>query len=226
MAESINFKLPGLLALALAMTGCAQQPLVHRDPAYAPPVVMPETRSESNQGAIYNPDSRFGLFENVTAYQVGDLLTVLLQEQTSAKKNASTNTSKDSSLSMGVPTLFGASAPYAELEANANANRVFEGQGDANQSNSLQGELAVVVTQVLPNGNMVVKGEKLLTLNQGTEFVRLSGIIRPNDITPENTIVSGKVANASITYSGGGAIHDSNQMGWLQRFFNSPIWPL
>ena len=97
--------------------------------------------------------------------------------------------------------------------------------GDSSQSNSLSGNITVTVAAVHPNGNMLVRGEKLLTLNQGAEVVRISGLVRPVDVTPQNTVLSTQIADAQITYSGTGAIAQSNQQGWLARFFNSPYWP-
>jgi flagellar L-ring protein FlgH len=83
----------------------------------------------------------------------------------------------------------------------------------------------VTVADVLPNGNLVVRGEKWLTLNQGDEYIQISGIVRPIDIRTDNTVLSGLVADARITYSGKGMVADSNKMGWLSRFFASAIWP-
>jgi flagellar L-ring protein precursor FlgH len=101
----------------------------------------------------------------------------------------------------------------------------FEGSADADQSNSLSGTISVTVTQVMPNGLMEVRGEKWLTLNQGEEFVQISGIIRPVDIGPDNSVPSFKVADARITYAGKGALADANSPGFLARFFMK-LWPL
>jgi flagellar L-ring protein precursor FlgH len=104
-------------------------------------------------------------------------------------------------------------------------SRSFEGEADASQSNSLSGAITVTIADVLPNGNLVVRGEKWLTLNQGEEFIQVSGIVRPQDVTTANTVLSTQIADARITYSGKGTLADSNRMGWLARFFNSPVWP-
>ena len=101
----------------------------------------------------------------------------------------------------------------------------FAGEGDSAQSNSLQGYVTVTVQKVLPNGNLYVKGEKWIGINQGQEYVRMTGVIRPIDLASDNSIPSSKVANAKINYGGKGALADANAQGWLSRFFNSPWTP-
>ena len=104
-------------------------------------------------------------------------------------------------------------------------DRTFDGKSDSSQSNKLEGSITVTVAERLPNGNLLVRGEKRITINQGQEFVRLQGIVRPVDIGPANTVPSTKIADATITYTGKGALADSNRQGWLSRFFNSPWFP-
>jgi flagellar L-ring protein precursor FlgH len=111
------------------------------------------------------------------------------------------------------------------LEQNLSATREFEGEADSSQSNSLSGAITVTIADVLPNGNLMVRGEKWLTLNQGEEFIQISGMVRPQDVSTSNTVLSTQIADARITYSGEGFLAESNQMGWLARFFNHPIWP-
>ncbi len=101
----------------------------------------------------------------------------------------------------------------------------FAGEGDSAQSNSLQGYITVTVQKVLPNGNLYVKGEKWIGINQGSEYVRVTGVIRPIDLASDNSIPSSQVANARIAYGGKGALADANAQGWLSRFFNSPWTP-
>ncbi len=112
------------------------------------------------------------------------------------------------------------------LSASLNGGtREFESTGDADQSNSLSGNITVSIAEVLPNGVLRVRGEKWLTLNRGDEYIRLSGLVRPEDIAPDNTVQSTRLADARISYSGTGEVHDANAMGWLAKFFISPIWP-
>ena len=111
------------------------------------------------------------------------------------------------------------------LSATLNGADSFDGEGSSTQSNSLAGSLTVTVVDVQANGNLVVQGDKTLKLNQGDEFVHISGVIRTADIATNNTVTSDKLADAKISYSGKGAVDSSNRMGWLARFFNSPFSP-
>ena len=111
------------------------------------------------------------------------------------------------------------------MNADIAPTREFTGEADSSQSNSLSGEITVTVVDILPNNNMVVQGEKWLTLNKGKEYIRIAGVIRPQDVSPENTIESGKLADAQIAYSGEGFLADSNEQGWLTKFFNGKWWP-
>jgi flagellar L-ring protein precursor FlgH len=113
-----------------------------------------------------------------------------------------------------------------ELSVGIETENEFEGESKGNQSNSLKGSISVNVVQVLANGNLVVRGEKWITINNGDEYLRLTGIIRPEDIDPSNAIESHRVANARIQYSGTGAFMETQEQGWLTRFFSSPVWPL
>jgi len=112
-----------------------------------------------------------------------------------------------------------------DFNANLQANREFDGQAKADQSNSLSGNISVTVVDVLPNGNLSVRGEKRVTLNQGDEFIRLSGIVRPVDINTANIVTSDKVADVTIMYVGEGAMADASKMGWVARILNSPWFP-
>lgn len=216
-----------MLLITVLMTACAGPQALSR-PEYAPvKPVMPAPRSMAN-GSIYHASNNRFLFEDIKARRVGDLITVILEEKTNAAKTATTTSSKSSNVSVPSPTLFGLPVTHngnAILNNSIDSGSDFSGQGDSSQSNSLSGNITVTVSQVLPNGNLVVRGEKLLTLNQGSEVVRISGLVRPVDVTPENTVISTQIANARITYGGNGLVADSNKAGWLTRFFNSGVWP-
>jgi flagellar L-ring protein precursor FlgH len=224
-----------LVALA-ALSGCATSP-PPKD-SYRPTLPQAYTSMEAQNGSIYQAARDVRLFEDVKARRIGDVITVVLQESTSASKSAKTAADKNQDTTVANPTFFGASPQFNlpglipldsnrnnTLEQNLSAQREFEGEADSSQSNSLSGNITVTIADVLPNGNLVVRGEKWLTLNQGEEFIQISGIVRPQDIGPSNRILSTQIADARITYSGKGFLHDSNSMGWLARFFNSPIWP-
>jgi flagellar L-ring protein precursor FlgH len=112
-----------------------------------------------------------------------------------------------------------------DLETKLASKKEFTGTGAADQSNSLSGNISVTVVELLPNGNLSVRGEKRVTLNQGDEFIRLSGIVRPVDISTSNIITSDKVADVTIMYVGEGAMADASKMGWLARMVQSPWFP-
>ena len=151
------------------------------------------------------------------------MLTVLLQESTQAKADSSTSTGKKDSISVGVPTVLGHS--FTHLNAAASSDNGFSGSGSSAQSNQLSGQLSVRVTEVLPGGQLRVAGEKRLQINRSDEVLDLTGIVREQDIAADNTVPSGRVAMATISYRGRGELGDANAMGWLARFFNSPYWP-
>ena len=167
------------------------------------------------------------LFEDRTARRVGDVLTIVLTEKTNASKSATTNITKDSDIQMANPIVFGNSIGYQNnsLEMRAQGNRLFEGEGASDQSNSLTGRVSAVVVDVHRNGNLVVRGGKKLTLNQGDEFVEIMGIVRPDDIRADNSVLSTQVADAQITYAGTGATADANAPGWFERALLHPLWP-
>jgi flagellar L-ring protein FlgH len=168
------------------------------------------------------------LFENPIARHVGDVVTIVLNEATNAQKSATTKTQKSTNDTLPGMSLFGSPVTIhgaSVLSGTVNDASKFDGEGNSAQSNSLTGYITTTVARVLPNGNLYIKGEKKIWINQGQENVVLSGVIRPVDLAPDNTISSSRVANARITYGGKGAINDANTSGWLSRFFNSPWTP-
>jgi len=196
-----------------------------KDPEYAPSEAMiPETKTTVD-GAIYDSSTNLFLFEDVKARRVGDLITVVLEESINASKSASTEADKESTIEIPTPTLFGKDNRLNEIVNDIESTYEFEGEGESTQENSIEGNITVMVHQVYPNGYLLVKGEKLIELNEGSEVVRISGIIRPTDVTTDNTVLSNQVANAQITYKGKGIVSDSSKPGWLTRFFFSAIFP-
>jgi flagellar L-ring protein precursor FlgH len=160
---------------------------------------------------------------------VGDILTIRLVENMDASKSSSTSTSKSNAITIPAPTIGGRGVTANGIEILDNSfesDKTFDGSGSSRQSNSIFGDITVTVAKRWPNGNLFVRGEKWLTINQGREFVRVSGIVRSVDINPDNTVLSTKVADARITYSARGALADANSPGLLSRFFNSPWLPL
>lgn len=224
-----NFLLIGLAASQL--TGCMTmyQQASTSDPYWAPAEPLVADTSNSNPGAIFNPASAQTLFQDKKAIRVGDIITILLTESTNATKKADTELSKDSSNTMAVPTLFGENILFNSgensLEMKTALQRAFKAESDSAQSNALKGTITVTVHQVYANGNLFIKGEKWIELSQGSEFIRVAGIIRPEDIDKDNQIISTRIANAKISYGGKGILAENNEPGWLHRFFNSAWWP-
>ncbi len=235
--QSRLFIVMNMLLFSMLSVGCSTSPSRMAAEGFEtvrPPYVSPPA---PQQGAIFQAGYGLALYEDIRAHQVGDILMVVLSENTNASKQASTSTAKDSSidianpvllggqLSFGLPRPFNSSLKNRTLETTVDNSSSFDGEGDSAQSNSLTGSVTVTVAEVLPNGNLIVQGQKHLTINQGDEFVRFSGIVRPSDINPDNTVLSTKVANARIAYVGEGMVADANSQGWLGRFFNSKWWP-
>ena len=222
-----------IAALAI-FSGCASTPvMVKHDPAFAPARPVPAGMNSANPGSLFQ--AGFGnLYTDSKAYRVGDILTVSLSESTNATKSASTSTAKTNAVDIANPTFLGSDVSFkkpsilgggsGDLSLAMNSDTSFQGEGQSAQSNSLSGNITVSVVEVLANGYLVVRGEKILSLNQGDEFVRLSGIIRPEDVSTSNTVASTKIANAQIIYGGSGTLADANTEGWLSRFFKK-IWP-
>jgi len=210
----------------VTLSACSTAPRIEPDFTPAQPQVV--IRDVNANGAIYQVASNRFFFEDIRARRVGDVINVILDERTDATKTASTNANKGTSIGLPSPTLFGGKLPgvVGELLTNdISTSADFGGTADSSQSNRLNGSVAVVVDKVLSNGNLWIRGQKQLTLNQGREIVRVAGLIRPTDITPQNTIQSNQIADASITYGGSGLLADTNRAGWLTRVFTSPLWP-
>lgn len=210
----------------LCLSACSSAPKVEPDFTPAHPQIV--IRDSNSSGAIYEESTNRFFFEDIRARRVGDVINIILDERTNATKTASTNAGKGTTIGLPRPTLFGGKLPGAVsdfLTNDISSSTDFAGSADSSQSNRLDGSVAVVVDKVLSNGNLFIRGQKQLTLNQGREVVRVSGLIRPADITPQNTIQSNQIADASITYGGSGILADSNRAGWLTRVFSSPLWP-
>lgn len=225
-----------VLVATLMLAGCQSEPV--RDPEFAAVRPSLPPPAATTPGAIYQAGYAMPLFQDLRARQVGDILTILLLEQTQASKKAETTADKTTDTRISNPTILGKQVQFdlpgalpldnrhdANLETSLSSNHAFDGSGQSSQSNSLTGEISVTVAEVLPNGNLVVQGEKMLTLNQGHEHIRVSGIVRAEDVGTDNTVASTKVANARIVYAGQGEIQSANTMGWLARFFISALMP-
>lgn len=221
-----------LLLIPIALLGgCAsttQEPPIRDSAFYAP--VEPEMPDDMvvPTGSLFKKAQANSLYSDAKARRVGDIITVNLQENTSASKNAKNEYDSESKNTVNPITGFGGlplKIGSQPIQFGLDASNEFSGDAKADQSNSLNGSISVNVLRVYPNGNLLIRGEKWIDLNTGSEYIRLTGIIRQEDINSDNTIVSTKVANARIEYSGTGAFHKGQQPGWFSRFFASDWWP-
>ena len=213
------------IAATLLLAACASRTPVDDFPEESFPEPQPVA---VNDGAIYRAGNDVPLFENATAHRVGDIVTIRLVESTAASKSSSTTTSKKTSVSMPGPTLLGKPVTIngtAILDNSLSGDNSFGGKGDSAQSNQLTGDITVAVVKRLSNGLLLVRGQKWIGINQGREYIRIQGYIRPIDVQPDNSIESTKVANASISYGGKGPVASASAPGLLARFFNSKWMP-
>lgn len=216
--------LVGVLIVLQGCTAMSRPRAMPDDPAYSPVRAEAMMQRDPHSGAIFQSSRNHNLYGDTVALNVGDVLTVTLEESTRASKNAETSITKDQDISLLAAELLGNSG--LGVNTDLQQDRDFEGSAEADQSNSLAGSITVTVTEVLPNGVLHIRGEKWLSLTNGDEYIRLSGLVRPQDIAPDNTVASNRIADARFAYGGTGDFDQANQMGWLARFFNSEWWPL
>ncbi len=211
---------PVLLALALlALAGCAQIPRASVV-GEQEQISIPDRPAPLANGSIYQERRGYQpLFEDRRPRMVGDILTIVLDEEVSASKNARTNADRNGSASLELDTLPDALETLAEYGFDLSGASDFEGGGGSQANNSFTGTITVSVLEVMNNGNLRVRGEKQIAINQGTEFIRFSGVVNPRTITAQNSVPSTQVADARIEYVGDGYINEAQHMGWLQRFF-------
>lgn len=216
-----------ILALVLSvLSACAGYRIEQQ--TFTPPAPVLPSPTPPTSGSIYAAGTDIRLFEDRKANRIGDILTVRLEEQTNATKNSQTTTGKSTEATLANPTVFGRALTKGGVplfEGSLSGEQSFDGKGSSSQSNSLAGDITVTVVERLANGNLRISGEKWVTLNQGQEFIRLSGIIRPDDIEPDNSLLSTRIANAQITYSSKGVLAAANRMGLISRFFHSVLHP-
>lgn len=199
-------------------------------PLYGPvePIDYSLLPEPPGNGGLYLQGQSMSLFSDTRAFRVGDIVSVILTEATTGSKSSDTELDKSNSIGITNPTIFGQPVTVNgryNLGTDIDAASSFSGDASLNQSNSLRGAIAVQVAGVLPNGNLYIQGEKWININQGDEYIRLRGIIRPEDLSPTNTISSTQIADARISYSGTGVGKQTNTPGWLTRFFMSPLMP-
>jgi flagellar L-ring protein precursor FlgH len=212
--QTSSSKILALAGAAMLLMAAGKRPNPY-EASYAPPPPPPVAN-----GSIFQASRGYApLTSGNRASMVGDLVTIVLVERTQAAKTSVASTGRDADIGLK-PPVDGPLALFTPKEFNMGGSSSFDGKGQAAQSNTLSGEISVTVAEVYPNGTMLVRGEKLIKLNRGDEFVRISGIVRQADVTADNRVPSTRVADADITYSGKGEIARASRQGWLQRFFS------
>lgn len=228
MVKQITIK-PGRWWVAgslLMLSGCAlipRTPLVTGPTTAQPlPASPPMVNGSVFQGVMPMNYGYQPLFEDRRPRNIGDTLTIVLQENVSASKSSSANADREGKSGVGLtslPRMLNGLLGGDKASLDAKGNNDFTGKGGASAKNTFTGTITVTVNQVLPNGNLSVVGEKQIEINQGTEFIRFAGIVNPRTISGSNSVVSTQVADARIEYVGNGYINEAQSMGWLQRFF-------
>jgi len=218
-----------LIGFSLFLSGCLKPLQIKKVKDDFKPVKQQVLNVQrKDNGAIYQQGMRVGLFEDRTAKYIGDVLTIILIENTNASATSNTNSSKDNKVDLPGPTLAGNKVTKNGVEILNNqfsGEREFSGQGTSAMNSNFNGKISVTVANILPNQNLVVRGEKMMALNQSDEYIRFIGIVRPQDIEQDNTIKSTRVANVHLAYGGNGDLSNANKMGPLGRYFQSQAWP-
>ncbi|MFZ4535660.1 flagellar basal body L-ring protein FlgH [Propionivibrio sp.] len=208
-----------IILAGLSISACTTIPptSVHQ-PMTARPA--PKTENMAATGSIFQAGVSRTLFEDRRARYVGDTMHITIAEATTAATASNTNASRTTAVSASVPLIAGLPGKsFQGLGLQANSANSLAGKGDAAANNVFTGTITVTVIEVLPNGNLLVSGEKQVSIGAGTEYIRLSGIVNPYFINAANTISSANVADARIEYKEAGVISEAQVMGWLARFF-------
>ena len=218
-----------VVAIVVLLQGCATEPVdmvLRPSPEFQPVYPLATDRQKVATGGIYSnrqSDAWFGRGRN---YQVGDIITVLLNESTQSARTQNTDVSREAknTLPSGMNTKVGKMSPFLDGVDLNNNSMSSKGQGKADQQASLSGSVAVTVVEILANGNLIVRGEKKLGLSEGTEVIQVSGVIRPEDVGPNSTVQSRRLANAQIAYRGAGDLANATRAGWGTTMMHK-FWP-
>ena len=222
-----KYFLPLCLFLVACDTYVEEQRSVDFEPVYLEPVE--EEVTQADFGGIYQKDKGNLFAMEARAHRIGDILTVSFTESFAATKSQNAASSKTSDSKVTLPNILenlaGKDLIPESTDLSAGTEQSFTGSGSSNQSNSLSGLISVHVVRVFGNGNLEILGQKKLTLNNGDEYIRVSGIVRPRDISSDNVVPSDRIANADIDYVGAGDTAASGKKGWYSKFLEtvSPI---
>lgn len=188
------------------------------------------TRTE---GSLWPGENRFNtMFMDSKARRVGDIVTIRVVEMAEASNEATTSTGRNSTIDVGIDNLFGIERNIATINKSIDPSKLiatrassdYEGKGSTIRKGSLTASISAIVKEVLPNGNLIIEGRRKLVVNNETQFLILQGMVRPEDISPANVVLSTAIADAKIVYTGRGIIADKQRPGWFIRILDL-IWP-
>jgi flagellar L-ring protein precursor FlgH len=194
---------------------------------------MPIMNERPAEGALYSPGVRTSLVGDFRARDVGDVVTIIIKENLKGSKDVKTQTDRQTEYNLGLTGIlglefekqtegrYGVGAVQGENAWGGKGSNKFTGSGKTSRDTSLSGSISARVVQVLPGGNLVIQGTRELNLNNETQYIFITGIARPIDISPDNTIDSTKIADARISYTGGGDLSMMQSPGWLGQLFNA-----
>ncbi|WP_130472138.1 flagellar basal body L-ring protein FlgH [Candidatus Magnetaquicoccus inordinatus] len=229
MNGKMGWKVSVLVLLAVTASGCSMTRASARPPAPIAVVQpVPPENMAPRKGSIWQTSDRNTLFLDNKARNIGDIVTVQIVETSNAKKEAKTDLNRSGSNDFGLTGvlspagLFGAKLPGATggaLTAGTTSNNTFSGDGKTERNSALKAIVSCVVVEILGNGNLRISGRQDITVNNENQFILISGVIRPEDITPQNSVVSSQMADARIEYSGEGDVNDQQRGSWLSRIF-------
>jgi len=242
----MNMKWNGiaLASALLLLTGCAGTPFGGKDtrePLTSPPaarparvVVSPETLDPAAGAGLWQEATYRSSFQDLRAHKVGDLITVNIVETSQANKKATTKTGRESSINAGISNLMGWEGKISKIGVPAEFNNEvmlkasmendFDGSGETTRNESMTASITARVLEVTPNGNLFIKGSRKVKVNNEAQYITLTGLVRPADVSPDNTVLSSYIAEAAIEYTGSGPVSDKQRPGWLMRAVDF-VWP-
>lgn len=232
-----------VVLLAMAMSSCAGLKTT-KNPAgtaFTKPTATVRSISPAEKpfqtasdASLFRESNYYGFFQDLRAHKVGDLVTINIVETSKASKKADTKTSRTSSIDAGINNLMGYETKMKSWGVpksfnnstmfKASMGNKFDGYGSTTRDESMTASITARVVRVLPNGNLCIEGVRKIRVNNETQSITLSGIIRPSDISPDNTILSSYIADARINYTGSGPVSDKQRPGWLTRILDL-VWP-
>lgn len=215
------------VVLITALCGCAGVSQQHaKSPAPTSLYNIPVPQTPPMEGSLFTPGREGSLYSDFRARNVGDVVTILIAENLKAANDAATQTQKDSTANLGLTGILGLifSKNSTVTPANAiggSATDKYTGNGKSSRNASFTGTISARVAQVMPDGSLLIEGSRELKINNETQYLILSGIVRPKDLAPDNSVSSTRIADARIEYTGGGVLSDKQGPGWLVRLLDA-----